>query len=325
MASLYKDGFDIVFHDAVFRIYSFRHCRIVSKTSAESADSNLIRAPDILHSHSYYEIHLITDGKATFLVENSAVSVSSGELIIMPLNCPHMSNIENASYTDTVLSLGLLNNSGHGREFFRYFRKRLDSLAKQPISLSEKTIRRMVNDSSIYGNSPEFLNIDETNMPPPMSIEEYCEQKIELGNLLMMLFRDIGLFQYNTGYSRTVEGERNVLLENLVYNITLPMNYIVRSLGYSVRYTSKIINEYYGECLTAVRGRIRFNSLHKILEENPDDTLETAGKKAGYTNVSALIRAVRKYAGCTPTEFRKQIEKEKTQIIDDENKQKNMF
>lgn len=304
MASVYTKGYEIDFHDAVFRVYSIGF--------HEQNPSDAARAPDILHSHSYYEFHLISKGKTAYRLENRMITVSAGEILLLPPDCPHMSHIDGNPYTDTVFSLGLTARSGCGREFYRYFRERLNALSNRPLPIPEDAAEQLLHAAQELWDSPEFLQFENGAKTKTLSIGRYCEQKTELCNLLMLLFRSIGLFRDDAAYRQAAEGERNILLENMVYNFRFPLDRIAETLGYSVRYTSRIIHDYFGESLTSVRGRVRFASFRRILEEHPESSLESAGKKAGYRNPSALIRAVRSYAGCTPTELRRQIEKEQS-------------
>lgn len=95
-----------------------------------------------------------------------------------------------------------------------------------------------------------------------------------------------------------------------VLNSDFGNDYIAERIGTNPRYVSQIINEAYGQSISAVVLERRIREACRLLSENSNKyTIETISAAVGYKSRSSFSKAFQKVTGLSPSEFQKHIAK----------------
>lgn len=136
-------GIHVIFGDADLTFYRILHMKDINELS--EGEEPLFQ----LHSHSYYEFHVITSGNASFEVDGNNYRVKKGELFIIPPNAMHYAFRGNSNLNEIVIALTV--NRTVGEEgFFEYFDSSLNFASLVPLELGESFYDRILNFHNMY-------------------------------------------------------------------------------------------------------------------------------------------------------------------------------
>ncbi len=281
---------DVELGDAVFNLS--RICK--KEISGTNADNDI---KSILHSHTYYECHLILSGVTVFTVENDGVlhkgadvhTVKSGELFIIPPHTPHYPFTRQEDCNEIVFILSLRKVKGN-EGFFDYFSAALETAVCCPVSL----------DSSLIENIIRFCEGAEE-----YSIKTICRRKSIAYSIITALFEQIDTSAFSTPKSsKESERVRDITLGYLVTDYSTPISAIAKKLGYTTRHTSRLIRELYGKSLRDVRNENMLTSAKDLIKSYPEFSLSQIARKSGFSSLTAMRSAFEKSEKMTPKEYK---------------------
>ena len=236
-ASIY--GVNAVFGDARFTL-----CRItVLDHKTEYKDCT---PETLVHSHSYYELHVITSGTAFFRISGKEVRIGCGNLLIIGPNVLHQPYMPIGTDShEIVLCLELTQIEG-SVGYYNYFKSSLETLGESPLVLPPQLLHRFVSFFGLF-DSARF--------------RDRCLQTLIAHEIVVSLFEQMNGFsgmidEYKPEHSQY---EQQMLLEVLVNGSIYTMTEIAQNLGYSERHTARLIKQTYGKTLSEIRNERKSN------------------------------------------------------------------
>ena len=221
------NGISLDYEDALIRIFCFH----MNNSSKEDIS--------VFHEHKFYEIHFAVEGSHEYLLGNRSISLSAGQLLIIPPNVPHVSIIpDHKTYKFYALSIHLSKKSDE-ENFYAYFKKILDKFSMRPIC------------------SPNLLlKQTETLCRPELysSVKGNCQLKSAASTFIYELFSSLDQFSAAPSLNYVCdETARDIFIKELVNNPFYKLSEISEAIGYSPRHTARLINEIYGKSLSQIR------------------------------------------------------------------------
>jgi len=282
--NIFISGVRAAFSDAVFTLY-----RIDVEINKD--DENV---QCIYHSHFYYEIHVVLEGSALYMIQGNTVSVSGGMMMIIPPHIEHYPFQENAVYRAIVLGLTLEQKEPES-DAYQYFMSTLCGVVNKPIALSPDLLSDIINFYSSF-QSTETRKI-------------FFRQAAAY-SIIYKLFDSINHFHISSSSPETIQEDQNrdISLELLINEWQYSLQDIAKELGYSTRHTSRLIRQKYGKSLREIRQKNMVSTVKKLLIQSPPLSLEAITIQSGFTSMDAMVRAFKKYENKTPTEYRKIME-----------------
>lgn len=184
----------------------------------------------LLHSHNYYEIHLLCKQPTTYRLCDRIVTLNADELLIIPPQTLHYSNCDPSK--TTVLSLSLAPISSD-KNCYDIFTQALQEHALQPMHFPCSEDISLLNQDEPYRS---FLGI--------------CKLKVVAAGFIYQL-----LAQMVENASIAVHGKQDalVLMDNMIHRPDVTLAEIAETINYSQRHTARLIEKYYGASLSHLR------------------------------------------------------------------------
>lgn len=191
----------------------------------------------VVHTHSYFELFLVTKGVYDCQLADETVRVKQGELLLIAPAQTHTSFCENGIALDiAVLGVSFTPSQRNGR-LYTYLSTCFEKHTGKPIVLP----KAVYNAFTAYYNAPESD-----------SIRKLCERKKQACSLLCDLLNILG--QGDPAYTESDTTDFDIMLETLVTSKDVPLSEIARRLGYSERQIQRKIRAKYGRSLRRLRG-----------------------------------------------------------------------
>lgn len=284
------DGITLKYADAEFTFYEIKQFEIDNRHLYEIT----------LHSHKYYELHFIIKGQYRFSSIDKAVTVKSGEFIIIPPEYRHHPARPTHSYESIVIQF-VLENKTAKKETFDYFNDSLHKFAFKKVTASAELLK---NVKDFHKCCTECYGI-----------EGLCLKRSLLSSLIYKLFYDINGFCVNGEKVKCSDSRSDFLvtLDSMITSNKYTIKDIAEKTGYSTRNISRLILSIYKMPLMELKRKNSIYTAKKLLETE-QHTIEEVASLAGFKNAAAMRNAFRKYEGATPSLYKNLLdEKEDTQ------------
>lgn len=276
---------NIEFGDARFILYKRIRKYIDDTESAIPLDV----ANNVFHRHSFYEFHFAVKGSLTLCFRDRRYILPEGMFIGIPPEVPHYTEISGRIPERDNICLNLEKTAGESG-FYDAYARHIDNLCDVA----------HVTTASLQAAITNFCNIKH-----PYTMREYCRQKLIGYELVYRLFPgpDVAADTDTSGGIPYTSYD----LDEMVYDIRIPLTRIAVNLGYSVRHTDRIIKKIYGETLSNIRGRQMLESAKNVLDGNPSCSLDELLAQTGFSCPSSLYNAFERYEHCSLTEYRNRL------------------
>ena len=285
--------------DTRFIMYHMAHA------SSRRADNTA----EILHCHLFYEIRVAINGSHEYVFDDKRVTLSKGELLVIPPGKYHYALIDDGSFKEMVCSL-----DGTPKIYAEY-RKLLDKYAGVPVKFLpqfEKAVaeilefQRSIANERISGGAVE------------KSFETVFREQLLASSVVYELGKCLGV---GTGESsektsipehgiKRVDMKTALLLELMSGVNDITISEIAQQLNYSEKHTARLIKEVYGTNFSEYQRSKKLATVKKILE-NQEISVSDAASRAGYRSITSLYRDFRRFENMTPMEYRQKLNKEK--------------
>lgn len=118
----------------------------------------------------------------------------------------------------------------------------------------------------------------------------------------------------SAGYSKALSEKLYLLMKSkeLYKRSDVSLSMLASELSISRHHMSEVINSNYEENFYDFINRFRIEEATKLLSSSTDLNIEEIGLKVGYNNKVSFYNAFKKNIKCTPTQYKKQLLKEKT-------------
>lgn len=195
----------------------------------------------MLHTHCYYELHLIVQGSYTYRIKDASIQVNAGELLIIKPEHVHRAVVQKNGVQIVILGLSLKALQPCD-SFYPYFVKSLDDNASVPLCLPRPLFHNFISYSLLSADS---------------SIRSLCHRKLEACEVIVRLFELIG--SDSVVRSEAAPTGFDIVLETLIQNPEITLQEIAVRMGYSQRQLSRKIKEKYAMTFRQLRKEIKEN------------------------------------------------------------------
>lgn len=252
---------------------------------------------NIMHSHLYYECHLLLQGKTVFSTETEKATVCAGQLFIIPPDTEHLPFQSNADHGENAareLVLGMTlekSDTGADSGYFSCFSRALNASALKPVALPAP----IFHDFCRFWHQYDALQ----------DLRGRNKQLSDAHALLFALFDTIHAYRLTeSGLSHEQHNGIPLTMDYLVNEIQYSLSDIAQILGYSYRHTARLIRSTYGKSLEDLRQQQILASAKALLCSGTYRTLDSIAAECGCRSTHKLIRIFQKYEQMTPTEYR---------------------
>jgi len=268
------------FGDAVLTFY-----RVSVDSPAAGTDSGTGE----VHSHFYYECHILTEGDTVFLADGREIPVKKRELLLLPPGTVHQAFRKTSDNSEIVFILTLDKTEGEAG-LHAYFQTTLEEIALLPLELPAPLFEKFRLFHARF-NYRDF--------------RELCLQKTLAAEIITALFDRINGFRIPAVMRDRpdLDTAKQLRLEYLITG-QHPVSAIAESMGYTVRHTNRLIRQIYGESLSSIRNRLRLDTARRLLTEHPELSVDEVAERAGYISSDSMRRAFRKAEQQPPSSYR---------------------
>lgn len=246
-----------------------------------------------MHTHSFYEIHVIEKGVCNMKGPNKDLILSGKQMVIVKPDELHVGVFSREQeFVRHVIHLKLEKRKGE-EGYYDYLDSQLQNSSMKVFAVSEELLQMISWMESFR----------------PTCMREACLEKIQISQLIGQIIDTIsGLGQKPQEKMKMKLREQEqieTLLDTLV-NLPISMNLqeIAQRTGYSVRQVSRMIQQKYGASYKKLRMTRKIAYAKKLLVEAPDLQVKEIIGKLDEKSVATFYRAFTKYVGCTPLEYR---------------------
>lgn len=248
-----------------------------------------------IHSHPYYEVIAVIDGKLCIeLLDNETLELKGGDLCVIPPKCYHSTCAEGEIPKMLAIRFSYGRISGEGRIY--------DSFCAALERVGEPTC------FDLPPNMPsELLDLRREMMGKDIGWEYMCRSLLE--RLYIDIFRllsrdslsDTVHIADDSKHSRYYHIEM-WFADNFAKQIT--EGDLAREVSLSTRQLSRVFSDIYGISFRDKLVEVRLHRAAQLLEQT-ELNIEKIASAVGYLSLSGFHRAFMKYFGCTPLEYRK--------------------
>ena len=289
-----KETIPDVFEDSFFFDLTNNDSIVVQKHERYS--------PAIEHSHTFFEITYIYDGKCTQDISGKTIEMRTGDFCIIPPGIKHSISI----FDDTIAINIMLRRDTLHSMFYGF--------------LNTQNILSSFFLNNIYAKKPNDYIMFRTGSDSALSLsfiwmlsesrnrQEYYYQAITNTLLLdfYLIIRNYSKSVQMPLFDSRVDVQRYALIQYIQENYKeITLSDLAKRFHYSNEYTSRLIKELTGMNYTEILRTVRIEHSQDLLA-NSTMSVSTIAEAVGYDTAEHYIRQFKKYTGMTPSAFRKQ-------------------
>ena len=226
-------------------------------------------SPALIHSHTFFELVYVYDGKCTQEISGQTISMKTGDFCVIPPSVEHSISV----YDDSII----IN-----------------------IMLRRNTLHSMFYN---FLNTPNKLSSFFLN-----NIYEYSYQCITNVLLLdfYLLVRNYSESVQMPLFNSKIDVQRYAIIQYIQDNYRdVTLSTVAKRFHYSNEYTSRLIKDLMGMTYTEVVRTVRIERSQDFLA-NTTMTVANIAEAIGYDTTEHYIRQFKKHTGMTPSAYRKQ-------------------
>ncbi|MFW6007493.1 MAG: helix-turn-helix domain-containing protein [Bacillota bacterium] len=245
------------------------------------------------HSHSWYELHYINQGKARTMLESKKLTINPEYYYIIPPDTTHrhLPTDHNNGHEGFALRWQIFlkeNQSPSNSIHFSSFEE----------GLRDKKIRKGKN---LKNNIKYLFELKKTCNPSQISLLSF------IGTIIFELSNNENIVKWNdlSNIACSISYQAKIFIEDN-FSQKINMKNLANLLGVSYPYLSRVFKNDIDKTLVTYLQEIRIKETKKLLG-NTCFTLKEIADKVGFKNQYYLSRVFKKHTGVPPTMFRKEI------------------
>ncbi|MBE6643934.1 MAG: AraC family transcriptional regulator [Ruminococcaceae bacterium] len=251
-----------------------------------------------LHSHDYFQIYYLKEGKIIHHLENSSAELSAGDVFIIPPNLVHY--IEPSSQQLRFYSISFMpafiEDVCNGNKFVKDFIHYLEQLAKEniPPSLTLEDGDALFADTLVQKVMKEFTS-DKTGKEALI--------KSAIGLLLSVFARS---YFNEKCESIKIRSEREAIMHCITYvknhlSEEITLLEIAKKTAMSKTAFCKSFNTVVGESFKKYLNRQRIENASRLIKSG--ECASVAARLSGYSDFSTFYRNFKRIYGVCPSEY----------------------
>lgn len=255
------------------------------------------------HRHEYIEIIYILDGHAEEYIDGRLYRVKRGDMLFINYGSTHAFYAKEGElqYFNIVFSPETVSDS--------------IITAENAFSLLSLTaFNEMCNESD--GAKVSFLGNERREVEAVLfAMRRECQEKSTSWDRVMESYLNIlitkMLRKTEAGMrSKEISDVWQALSEYIDQNLDarLTLDDLAKRCFYNPSYFSRVFKEKFGTSLVEYVNRRRIERARRLLEKEPL-SIDEIGRTVGFSDRSSFYRVFTKYVQCTPSEYRKRVQK----------------
>lgn len=258
-------------------------------------------SPAIAHSHSFFELVYIYDGKCTNNISGRDISMRSGDLCIIPPDIEHSLSVFDES---VVINIMLRRDTLHAMFY---------SFLNIPNVLSSFFLNniyaRKANDYILFhtGTDAQIKQSFLWMLWENINKAEFCNQLI-CNTLLLdfyLIVRDYGSTVQMPLFDSRIDVQRYAIIEYIQNNYQkISLHELAEKFHYTDEYASRLIKDLTGLTYSAILRTVRIERAQELLV-NTNMTVADIAESIGYETPEYFIRQFKKVRNTTPSQYRK--------------------
>lgn len=252
--------------------------------------------------HDFYEITFIYSGKSTYYINNKAIELNEGDVILIQKGVIRSTDysdkddvIMNIIFKEELVNLNFLSEFPNNRFIYRFYAKDFFSKSNDDGYVVIKNSHNRLLDLSLECLCTLY----------------YSERKFNYTQLMHDYFRI--LFQQ---LITTINDNKENKDDDYDYVIYQILNYIANNyqngslknisdtLGYNYNYLSNLIKKQFGKSFSEIKLEYQLNNAYHLLKNGNLPIYEIC-QECGFLNRNYFYKKFESYYGVTPSEFRK--------------------
>ena len=257
-------------------------------------------SPPLEHSHTFFELLFVYDGKCRQTVSGSEIEMHTGDVCIVPPDIEHILY----STEDSILINIMIRKDTLHTVLYNF----LNSQNILSSFFLNNIYAKHANDYIIFhtGSDPALREAFLRMYWEDSNKERYYFQTISSTLILCfyLIIRNYeGSVQMPT-FGRRLDVQRYALLEYIQQNYnSVTLASIADKFHYTPEYASRLIKEATNMTYTDIVLRIRMEKAEELLV-NTNMSVASIASEVGYETTEHFIRRFKKYAHSTPTAYR---------------------
>ena len=259
-------------------------------------------SPDIEHSHTFFEISYIYDGRCTQNISGKTIEMRTGDFCVIPPGISHSF----AVFDDTIAINIMLRRDTLHTMFYSFLNTQniLSSFFLNNIYAKKANDYIMFRTGQDEAIATSFIWM----LSESLNKEEYHYQAIT-NTLLLDFYLIIRRYSESVQmplFDSRVDVQRYALIQYIQENYKdVTLSDLSSKFHYSTEYTSRLIKELTGMNYTEILRTVRIERSQDLLA-NSTMTVQTIAEAVGYDTTEHYIRQFKKHTGMTPSAYRKQ-------------------
>lgn len=246
----------------------------------------------LTHVHSYYELHIVTNGTCTFETDGKNIfSVSENEFVLIPPNSKHKIISETDEFSKISITFSMfIKDNNDIPNFYKFAEEKSQNITVHKV---DKQISNLIN--VIFENAKqkqyEYINIIH----------------LSTISLIIEVFRKI--VGKNKIISKTKTNDSRVMnaIDYIKSNISASLN-VEDVANYLHISTKQLVRIFKKEMDTTPGAFIKKYRIKCIIDLIHDDLYtEDIANLMGYSDSASLIKAYKRSTGTTPSKYKKSI------------------
>ena len=258
-------------------------------------------SPAIIHSHSFFELVYIYDGKCTNNISGRDISMRSGDICIIPPDIEHSISVFDESI---VINIMLRKDTLHTM-FYNFL--------NTPNILSSFFLNNIyaqkANDYILFhtGTDRQIKQSFLWMLWESVNKSEFFHQLI-CNTLLLdfyLIIRDYGSTVQMPLFDSKIDVQRYAIIEYIQNNYQkISLHELAKKFHYTDEYASRLIKELTGLTYSCILRTVRIERAQELLL-NTNMTVAAIAESIGYETPEYFIRQFKKMQNTTPSQYRK--------------------
>ncbi len=264
---------------------------ITDEKTTDTSNSNI-------HMHSFWELFFIREGNLTVTADNQVYQVGENQALLIPPNAYHSTNFDSNAAKISI--------------FFAFEKIK----CKEDEQLLDEVLRVFSGCDFHLFTDPYIGHLLELFFENTSSNKtgKLWRVKSNITDLIFYLFdrlkgdapfQNNSLIQQNSYWVYKYAIDR---LLDIYYTRDISLEELSEKLSVSPQYITRIISSAYGKSFNTLKLELKMRNAKKLLRET-NLTANEIGSQIGYTSFRGFLSAFQKYEGCSPSEYRKLLDK----------------
>lgn len=292
-------------------IYSFRHALEARYYLSEQQASQVLvfsyyhtnDFPIRMHSHEFYEINIVTEGKGTHYIENNSFPIKTGDFFIIPPNIKHgYSETSGLNIFHIILS----------DKFFLRFQNELRAIGGYTLLFNIEPKLRANNNLKIFPNisSGDFMffnaELSKLHKLNKAEILNETEKSIKTLNLICELSSIVTSKDFTSAAHSFVDIQQITKVLSYIdnnYNTKITLSDLCKLSNMS---RSSLLNQFNATCSCSPSEYIlsvRIENARKLLEDS-SMSIATIAQECGFFDSSHFTKCFNQKMGVLPKTYR---------------------